>query len=81
MLPHESAIVYVLRIVLGHVPLSVCDRLNELATTPQLSVTVPPAFVNAVSVVYAGGMLVAHSPEAFGGHVITGGCGSSTIIV
>src|SRR4030095_16650774 len=48
MLLQESAIEYVRVIVLGHVPLSVSERVNVVSTTPQLSETLPPPLMKSV---------------------------------
>ena len=73
--------VYVLVTVLGHVPASVCVIINDVATSPQLSVAVPPAARKFASVVYAGGIEPVHWKDEPTGQVNTGDCVSSTIIV
>src|SRR5687768_13150745 len=79
--PHESAIVYVLVMILGQVPASVSFTVNEFASNPQLSDALPPPAINAASVLNAGGTSPAHSSDTFAGHVINGGTGSSIVMV
>src|SRR5687768_2427294 len=81
VLLHEAAIVYVLVIVGGHVPLSVCSTLNVVADKAQLSDALPAPIVKAESVVSAGGTDPIHSKVKFAGHDITGGVWSSMVIV
>ncbi len=81
VLSHESAIVYVLVIVLGQVPPSVSVTVNVASSIPQLSVTVPPPAKNSVNEAKAGGIAPLHSKFAPGGQVITGLLVSSIVII
>jgi hypothetical protein len=46
-LPHESAIEYILAIVLGQVPISVSLAANEFISRAQLSEALPPLFIKS----------------------------------
>ena len=55
--------------------------VNDVATYPQLSFTLPPAAVNSARVVGIAGNDPIHSNVTFAGHVTTGGVLSSIVIV
>src|SRR5688500_13085444 len=81
VLPHESAIVYVRVIILGHVPEVDSLAVKVLSTKPQLSDALPPPAKNSANVLNGGGTSSRHSPVTSAGHVMIGCSGSSTRIV